>query len=272
MLDEPTTGLHFDDIAKLMRALRKLLDAGHSLHGDRAQPDVIRARLAHRPGPEGGRRRWRGGGFRHARRRDVARHLPPGAALLCRGDGGGACAAGSATAYRASGKVAPARQFWQPRRALGAVKQIGPGCQPGRSVGRRCHPHRQRRSTTSSPVVDIPRGKFNVITGVSARGKSTLAFDILFNEGQRRYLESSTPTRAASCSRRAARGGRGVRHSAHRGDRTAPARRAQEHRGHHQPRSGTSAPAVRESSAQHCIHDDGPRCSRRRPTASPRNC
>ncbi|OYU42263.1 MAG: excinuclease ABC subunit A, partial [Burkholderiales bacterium PBB4] len=31
MLDEPTTGLHFDDIAKLMRALRKLLDAGHSL-------------------------------------------------------------------------------------------------------------------------------------------------------------------------------------------------------------------------------------------------
>ncbi|MCY7305691.1 MAG: excinuclease ABC subunit UvrA, partial [Rhodoferax sp.] len=31
MFDEPTTGLHFDDIAKLMRALRKLQDAGHSL-------------------------------------------------------------------------------------------------------------------------------------------------------------------------------------------------------------------------------------------------
>src|SRR6185295_4326289 len=31
MFDEPTTGLHFDDIAKLMRAFRKLLDAGHSL-------------------------------------------------------------------------------------------------------------------------------------------------------------------------------------------------------------------------------------------------
>jgi excinuclease ABC subunit A len=28
LFDEPTTGLHFDDIAKLMRALRKLLDAG----------------------------------------------------------------------------------------------------------------------------------------------------------------------------------------------------------------------------------------------------
>ena len=31
LFDEPTTGLHFDDIAKLMRALRKLLDAGHSV-------------------------------------------------------------------------------------------------------------------------------------------------------------------------------------------------------------------------------------------------
>ncbi|MGR6747861.1 hypothetical protein ACU6QN_00150, partial [Aeromonas veronii] len=31
LFDEPTTGLHFDDIAKLMRAMHKLLSAGHSL-------------------------------------------------------------------------------------------------------------------------------------------------------------------------------------------------------------------------------------------------
>lgn len=31
LFDEPTTGLHFDDIAKLMRSLRRLLEAGHSL-------------------------------------------------------------------------------------------------------------------------------------------------------------------------------------------------------------------------------------------------
>ena len=36
----------------------------------------------------------------------------------------------------------------------------------------------------------IPRDKFTVITGVSGSGKSTVAFDILFAEGQRRYLES----------------------------------------------------------------------------------
>jgi excinuclease ABC subunit A len=38
--------------------------------------------------------------------------------------------------------------------------------------------------------VDIPRGKFVVLTGVSGSGKSTLAFDLLFAEGQRRFLDS----------------------------------------------------------------------------------
>lgn len=38
--------------------------------------------------------------------------------------------------------------------------------------------------------VDIPRDKFVVITGVSGSGKSSLAFDTLYAEGQRRYVES----------------------------------------------------------------------------------
>src|SRR5690606_29200806 len=38
--------------------------------------------------------------------------------------------------------------------------------------------------------LQIPRDKLTVITGVSGSGKSTVAFDILFAEGQRRYLES----------------------------------------------------------------------------------
>ena len=38
--------------------------------------------------------------------------------------------------------------------------------------------------------VEIPRDKFVVITGVSGSGKSSLAFDTIYAEGQRRYMES----------------------------------------------------------------------------------
>ncbi|HET7795204.1 MAG TPA: excinuclease ABC subunit UvrA, partial [Rhizobacter sp.] len=55
MFDEPTTGLHFDDIAKLMRALRKLLAAGHSLIVIEHNLDVIQsADWIVDLGPEGG--------------------------------------------------------------------------------------------------------------------------------------------------------------------------------------------------------------------------
>ena len=38
--------------------------------------------------------------------------------------------------------------------------------------------------------IDIPRNKLVVITGLSGSGKSSLAFDTLYAEGQRRYVES----------------------------------------------------------------------------------
>ena len=38
--------------------------------------------------------------------------------------------------------------------------------------------------------VEIPRNKLSVITGMSGSGKSSLAFDTIFAEGQRRYVET----------------------------------------------------------------------------------
>ena len=41
--------------------------------------------------------------------------------------------------------------------------------------------------------LSIPRNKFVVITGLSGSGKSSLAFDTIYAEGQRRYMDTLAP-------------------------------------------------------------------------------
>ncbi|KVV41422.1 excinuclease ABC subunit A [Burkholderia territorii] len=173
MFDEPTTGLHFDDIAKLMRAFGKLLAAGHSLIVIEHNLDVIRAAdWLIDLGPEGGD----GGGL-----------------VLCAGtpDDVKACAqshTGTALLQydRAmDGETAPADEGVPLQAVLNAARERR--AIEGEDVVRIVN---AREHNLKALDVDIPHGKFNVITGVSGSGKSTLAFDILFHEGQRRYLES----------------------------------------------------------------------------------
>ncbi|MEM8998505.1 MAG: excinuclease ABC subunit UvrA, partial [Acidobacteriota bacterium] len=47
-----------------------------------------------------------------------------------------------------------------------------------------------REHNLKNLTVEIPRNQLVVVTGVSGSGKSSLAFDTLFAEGQRRYVES----------------------------------------------------------------------------------
>ncbi|MES2423433.1 MAG: excinuclease ABC subunit A, partial [Pseudomonadota bacterium] len=167
LFDEPTTGLHFDDIAKLMRALRRLLDVGHSLIVIEHNLDVIRASdWLIDLGPEGGD----AGGFLVAdgTPEDLRAHPTSHTGLALR-DYDGTLGLGAHTAREKMG--------WTERpeatEMLDAIQIVN-----------------AKEHNLKSLSVNIPRGKFNVVTGVSGSGKSTLAFDILFNEGQRRYLES----------------------------------------------------------------------------------
>lgn len=50
--------------------------------------------------------------------------------------------------------------------------------------------HGARAHNLKNVTVDIPKNKFVVVTGLSGSGKSSLAFDTLYAEGQRRYVES----------------------------------------------------------------------------------
>ena len=181
MFDEPTTGLHFDDIAKLMRAMRKLLDAGNSLVVIEHNLDVIRSSdWLIDLGPEGGD----AGGHVVATGtpEDLRQHPTSHTGRALReyeqtlGLGGhhvaekGGWRAGAADFEAELLAPAPALVL---AAAPDAIQIIN-----------------AREHNLKSLSVNIPRGSFNVITGVSGSVKSTLAFDILFNEGQRRYLES----------------------------------------------------------------------------------
>ncbi len=172
LFDEPTTGLHFDDIAKLMRALRRLLDVGHSLIVIEHNLDVVRASdWLIDLGPEGGD----AGGYlvTEGTPEEVRLHPSSHTGRALREYDSALGIGGQMVAERAPGYVAAAR-VPRPARADGDTIQI---------VNAKEH-------NLKSLSVNIPRGQFNVVTGVSGSGKSTLAFDILFNEGQRRYLES----------------------------------------------------------------------------------
>src|SRR3989441_7306502 len=67
----------------------------------------------------------------------------------------------------------------------------GPGRPGGVPAGRQSIVVRGAREHNLKGVdVEIPRDRLVVITGLSGSGKSSLAFDTLYAEGQRRYVES----------------------------------------------------------------------------------
>jgi excinuclease ABC subunit A len=163
VFDEPTTGLHFDDIAKLLRALRRLVAAGNSVLVVEHNLDVIGAAdWIIDLGPEGG---------------DAGGHV------VCTGTPAQVMQAAASHTGRAL------REALQPA-PFGALVRDDPGRPATTRASTAIEIHGAREHNLKDIDVDLQRNRFTVITGVSGSGKSSLAFDILFAEGQRRYLES----------------------------------------------------------------------------------
>ncbi|MGK0301949.1 MAG: excinuclease ABC subunit A [Planctomycetota bacterium] len=165
VLDEPTTGLHFQDVARLLDALQRLVESGNTVLVIEHNLDVVRAAdWLIDLGPEGGV----GGG------QLVACGTPEEVADIDASHTGAALRATGLGSKRRS-KKAKAKKRKKTAR-LPAPTSIS-------VKGARTH-------NLQAVDCEVPIGKFTVVTGPSGSGKSSLAFDTIFQEGQRRFLES----------------------------------------------------------------------------------
>jgi excinuclease ABC subunit A len=168
ILDEPTTGLHFEDVRHLLDALQELVDRGNSVIVIEHNLEVVQcADYIVDLGPEGGEE----GG------RIVAVGPPEEVARCPESHTGEALAA------------------W-----LGRDRTKSGGLEGSEATGGRSADARSDRGdlvvegaslhNLRDVSVRIPKNRMTVVTGPSGSGKTSLAFDTVFAEGQRRYVDS----------------------------------------------------------------------------------
>ncbi|MCA8972118.1 MAG: excinuclease ABC subunit UvrA, partial [Planctomycetes bacterium] len=162
ILDEPTTGLHFEDIERLLSALQQLVEGGNSVLVIEHNLEVLKSvDWLIELGPDGGA----GGG------QLVAAGTPEDVA----GD------KASPTGKALAPYVLPRR-----RRALAKAKPRA----PSKNQPKALRVFGARQHNLQAVDAEFPAASFSVVTGVSGSGKTSLAFDTLFREGQRRFIES----------------------------------------------------------------------------------
>jgi excinuclease ABC subunit A len=175
ILDEPTTGLHFDDIEKLLQVLHGFVTAGNSVVVIEHNLDVIKtADWIIDLGPEGG-------------------------------SGGGEVVCAGTPEDVAACPLSYTGQALQP--VLVAARNGRPTAAPVPVAGRERAKAKKNGDRNGGPIsqltvqgaqqhnlknitVSLPREHMSVCCGPSGSGKSSLALDTIYAEGQRRYIES----------------------------------------------------------------------------------
>ncbi len=163
LLDEPTTGLHQQDVQRLVGALQKLVDRGHTVIVIEHNLDVVRA-ADHviELGPEGG---------------------AAGGRLIVAGTPEDVEASKDSHTGQALRELGSSRAKSRSKSAK-HVAELAPDVPTSIEItGARTH-------NLQDISLAIPRDRLTVITGPSGSGKSSLALDTIYAEGRRRFVES----------------------------------------------------------------------------------
>ena len=162
VVDEPSAGLHADDAEHVVRALRELVDDGASVVMVEHDLSVVReADWVIDLGPGGG---------------------PHGGTVIAEGTPEQIEKSGSKTGEA----LREMRREVKPKaKGKSATKPVSNAVEIA--------VENAREHNLKEVSCKIPHGKLCVVTGPSGSGKSSLAFDVVFAEGQRRFMETLTP-------------------------------------------------------------------------------
>ncbi|MEC8043579.1 MAG: excinuclease ABC subunit UvrA [Verrucomicrobiota bacterium] len=160
LVDEPTTGLHMSDIEQLLNVFDQVTSQGHTLLVIEHNAQVLR----------------------HS---DWILELGPGAGT----DGGKVVAQGTPKSFRRK-KTHTSRFLFPSTVTKSDSERPKKDFEKKRNANKFLEINGARENNLKNINLKIPHQQFVVVTGPSGSGKSSLAFEVIFAEGQRRFMES----------------------------------------------------------------------------------